>query len=117
MDVASAARRQSLIGMRNVLAHRGASGLCMAESADHISCQEVVELVTHYLDKALAPDEAALFEQHFDFCDGCAWYVEQIKATAAALGEIREGDISPEAKDRLLSAFRSWRGSRSPTSS
>jgi anti-sigma factor RsiW len=83
----------------------------MAESADHISCQEVVELVTDYLDKALPPDDAALFEQHTNFCDGCIRYVEQIKATAAALGEIREEDISPEAKDRLLSAFRNWRGS------
>lgn len=83
----------------------------MAESADHISCQAVVELVTDYLDKALPPDEAALFEQHINFCDGCIRYVEQITATAAALGEIREGDISPEAKDRLLSAFRNWRGS------
>jgi anti-sigma factor RsiW len=83
----------------------------MAESADRISCQEVVELVTDYLDKALPPDEAALFEQHINFCDGCIRYVEQIKATAAALGEIREEDISPEAKDRLLSVFRNWRGS------
>jgi anti-sigma factor RsiW len=83
----------------------------MTESADHISCQEVVELVTDYLDKALPPDEAALFEQHINFCDGCIWHVEQIKATAAALGEIREEDISPEAKDRLLRAFRNWRDS------
>ena len=45
----------------------------MAESADHISCQEAVELVTDYLDKALPPDEAALFEQHINFCDGCIW--------------------------------------------
>jgi len=83
----------------------------MAESADHINCQEVVELVTDYLDKALPPDEAALFEQHTNFCDGCMRYVEQIKATAAALGEIREEDISQEARERLLSEFRNWTGS------
>ena len=82
-----------------------------ANTYEELSCQELVELVTDYLDKALPPDEAALFEQHINFCDGCIRYVEQIKATAAALGEIREGDISPEAKDRLLSAFRNWRGS------
>ena len=83
----------------------------MAESADHMSCQLVVELVTDYLDKALPPDEAVLFEQHINVCDGCIRYVEQIKATAAALGELREEDISPEARERLLSAFRNWRGS------
>jgi anti-sigma factor RsiW len=83
----------------------------MAESAEHISCQEVVELVTDYLDRALPADQAALFEQHINFCDGCVRYVEQIKATAEALGEVREEDVSPEAKDRLMAAFRNWRGS------
>jgi anti-sigma factor RsiW len=83
----------------------------MAESADHISCQEVVELVTDYLDEALPAEEAALFEQHINFCEGCVWYVEQIRRTAGALGEVREEDISPEAKERLMGAFRDWRGS------
>jgi anti-sigma factor RsiW len=83
----------------------------MAESHDHVSCQEVVELVTDYLDGALPAEEAALFEQHLNFCEGCVWYVEQIRATAAAVGEVREEDIAPETKDRLMSAFRDWRGS------
>ena len=83
----------------------------MAESADHLSCQEVVELVAGYLDGALSAEEAALFEQHINFCEGCVWYVEQIKTTVETLGEVREEDIPSEAKDRLMSAFRDWRGS------
>lgn len=83
----------------------------MAESHDHLSCQEVVELVTGYLDGVLPAEEAALFEQHLNFCEGCVWYLEQIKATVETLGEVREEDMPPEAKDRLMSAFRDWRGS------
>jgi anti-sigma factor RsiW len=83
----------------------------MADSHDHLSCQEVVELVTDYLDGALSSEDAALFEQHLNFCDGCVWYVDQIKATVETLGEVREEDISPEAKDRLLAVFRDWKGS------
>ena len=83
----------------------------MAESHDHLSCQEVVELVTGYLDGALSGEEAALFEQHLNFCDGCVWYVDQIKTTVEAVGEIRDEDIPPEAKDRLMTAFRNWRAS------
>ena len=83
----------------------------MAESADHLSCQEVVELVTDYLDGALATEHAALFEQHLNFCEGCVWYVDQLKATVEVVGEIREEHIEPEAKDRLMSAFRDWRRS------
>jgi anti-sigma factor RsiW len=83
----------------------------MAESHDHLSCQEVVELVTAYLDGALPSEDATLFEQHLNFCDGCVWYVDQIKATVEAVGEAREDDISPEAKDRLMTAFRNWKAS------
>jgi anti-sigma factor RsiW len=83
----------------------------MAESHDHISCQEVVELVTDYVEGSLSGDEASLFEQHLNFCDGCIWYVDQIKTTVAAAGEVREEDISPEAKDRLMTAFRDWKSS------
>jgi anti-sigma factor RsiW len=83
----------------------------MAESHDHLSCQEVVELVTGYLDGALTSEEASLFEQHLNFCDGCIWYVDQIRTTVDAAGEVREEDISPEAKDRLMTAFRDWKGS------
>jgi anti-sigma factor RsiW len=81
----------------------------MGEPHDHLSCQEVVELVTDYLDGALARDEAALFEQHLNFCDGCVRYVDQIKATVETVGEAREEDIPPQAKEWLLTAFRNWR--------
>jgi predicted anti-sigma-YlaC factor YlaD len=83
----------------------------MAESADHLSCQEVVELVTDYLDESLSAEDAVLFEQHLNFCEGCVWYVDQIRTTVEMLGEIREEDIPPETKDRLMGAFRNWRRS------
>ena len=83
----------------------------MAESADHLSCQEVVELVTDYLEESLSAEDSALFEQHLNFCEGCVWYVDQLRATIGVVGEIREDDIPAETKDRLMGAFRNWRGS------
>jgi len=86
-------------------------GTWMAESHEHLSCQEVVELVTEYLDGALTAERASLFEQHLNFCDGCVWYVDQIKMTVDAVGEVREEDVPPEARDRLMTAFRAWKSS------
>jgi anti-sigma factor RsiW len=83
----------------------------MAESAEHISCQEVVELVTDYLETALPAEEAALFEQHLNFCEGCVWYVDQIRTTIATVGGIREEDVPDETRERLVTAFRDWRRS------
>jgi anti-sigma factor RsiW len=83
----------------------------MPESPDHITCQEVVELVNDYLEGALPPDETELFEQHLSFCQGCESYVEQLRATVATVGRIGEEDISPDTRQRLLDAFRGWRHS------
>jgi len=83
----------------------------MDDAAQHITCQEVVELVTDYLESALPADEAALFEQHLNFCDGCVIYVDQIRRTVATVGHIREEDVPDETREKLLTAFREWKRS------
>jgi anti-sigma factor RsiW len=77
--------------------------------AEHVTCQEVVELVTDYLDHALPADEAALFEQHINFCDGCDFYLAQMRTTIQTVGRIGEEHVPPDARERLLTAFRDWR--------
>jgi hypothetical protein len=77
--------------------------------AEHVTCQEVVELVSDYLEHALPADEAALFEQHINFCDGCEWYLDQMRATIATVGRIEEQDVPPQTRASLLAAFRDWR--------
>jgi len=83
----------------------------MAESAEHVTCQEVVELVTDYLEQALPADEAAVFEQHLNFCDGCDWYVDQMRTTIATVGRIEEENVPSGMRDKLLAAFRDRRRS------
>jgi hypothetical protein len=79
--------------------------------AEHVSCQEVVELVTDYLERTLPALETALFEQHLNFCDGCVFYVEQMRTAVATVGRLREDDVPVEARERLLIAFREWKRS------
>jgi anti-sigma factor RsiW len=83
----------------------------MTESPDHISCREVVELITGYLEGALPAGETAVFEQHLNFCEGCVFYLEQMRGTIAAAGAIVEDDLAAEDRDRLVAAFRGWRTS------
>jgi anti-sigma factor RsiW len=83
----------------------------MAESHDHISCSELVELVTDYLEGALPADQRSLFEEHLNLCDGCVLYVDQLEQTVALAGRLRVEDLPAEAKARLLTAFSEW-GSR-----
>jgi hypothetical protein len=83
----------------------------MAESAAHLTCREVVELVSDYLEGALPADEAELLEQHLNFCEGCELYVDQMRMTVACVGRLREEDLPPEARERLVAAFRDWKRS------
>ncbi len=80
---------------------------------DDLACQQFVELVTEYLDDAMAPEVRSRFERHLAECPGCADYLDQIRATRRALGRIDMDALSDEARDQLLTTFRSWRSRRS----
>jgi anti-sigma factor RsiW len=74
-----------------------------------LSCQEVVELVTEYLDGALAPEDVARFDHHLSRCEGCAVYVEQIRMTIEAVGRAGAEDVPAGTRDGLVAAFREFR--------
>ena len=78
---------------------------------EELSCQELVELVTDYLEDALPEDLRARFEQHIAHCTGCQTYLEQMRATIRATGGLTPESLSPEAERALLDAFRGWRPS------
>ena len=75
-----------------------------------LACQQVVELVTSYLDDALDPADRERFEEHLVFCDGCKNYLEQIRATIRLTGRV-EHELPPELEAGLLEALRGWRAS------
>jgi anti-sigma factor RsiW len=76
---------------------------------EQLSCQELVELVTDYLEGALSPREHERLERHIETCDGCRAYVEQMRQTIELTGALTVDDVSPEAELALLEAFRAWR--------
>ena len=75
-----------------------------------ITCRQFVELVTEYLENRLDAGERDRFEQHLAVCPGCARYLDQIRASTQVLGHVTLDTISPQARDQLMDAFRSWRG-------
>jgi anti-sigma factor RsiW len=82
-----------------------------AVDTEALSCQEVVELVTEYLDGALAAADVQRFEQHLAGCGDCTRYVEQLQATIAMTGTLTIDDLTPEMEAALVQEFRGWRGS------
>jgi anti-sigma factor RsiW len=76
---------------------------------DELTCQELVELVTKYLEGALSPAERTRFEAHLTMCDGCSRYLEHMRRTIRLVGKLSEETIAPEAEQALLQVFRSWK--------
>jgi anti-sigma factor RsiW len=71
-------------------------------------CEELVEVVTEYLDGALPRRDRRRFERHLKQCPWCESYLEQIREVVRTLGRLTEETIPPEARDELLVAFQDW---------
>ncbi len=78
------------------------------ERLDELSCQEFAELVTDYLEDALELSTRARFDEHLTDCLDCPVYLRQMKEIIGAVGLLREEDVSAEAREVLMSRFRSW---------
>ena len=73
---------------------------------DEITCKEVVELVTDYLEQALLPEVQAIFEAHVADCPGCDTYIAQVQKTIAMLRKLTEEQMFPGTREELLEMFR-----------
>jgi predicted anti-sigma-YlaC factor YlaD len=74
-----------------------------------ISCQEVVEVITDYLEGKLSPEDVAIFDAHLALCDGCQFYLDQMRITIATVGHVEEEAVPAELRDAVLAAFRNRR--------
>ena len=71
-------------------------------------CQDLVELVTEYLEGTLSPEDREQFDKHLRRCEGCTHYLEQMRRTISLSGKLTEDHLSQAAKDELLALFRDW---------
>ena len=81
----------------------------MADSVEPgltIRCQQVVELVTDYLEGALDSTTRTELEAHLELCPACAEYVRQMQATLRMVGHVPLESLSTQAKADLIAAFR-----------
>lgn len=78
-----------------------------------LTCQELVELVTDYLEGSMSATQRARFEEHLAKCTGCRNYLAQMRRTISSLGRLSEESLPPQARDDLLGVFRDWKKAKS----
>ena len=74
-----------------------------------MTCRLAVELMTDYLEGALAEPERARFEAHLAGCDACTAYLEQLRAAIATLGAIEADTVPADVLDGLVDVYRRYR--------
>jgi anti-sigma factor RsiW len=72
-----------------------------------VTCREFVDFVMAYLDGELDAGERARFDAHLAVCPDCVRYLDQYRATVAAVQrEGEEGDALPDGvPDDLVQAI------------
>jgi anti-sigma factor RsiW len=86
------------------------SGLLRFRSRSHgLVCQQVVELVTDYLEGALSPVDHRRFEVHLADCPHCTEYLAQIRETITLVGQVTPEDLTPQMRTDLTDLYRRWR--------
>jgi anti-sigma factor RsiW len=69
-----------------------------------MTCRELVERVTDYLEGKLPAPDVEELTRHLQQCDGCAEYVHQIRSTVHVAGAIR---LDAPDREALRRNFRS----------
>ena len=76
-----------------------------------MTCRRATELMTDYLEGALKGPERRRFEAHLADCDGCTAYLDQMRATIAAVGTLDADDVPAEVLEELVDLYRRYRSS------
>jgi hypothetical protein len=78
----------------------------MSSAPEDQACNELVELVTEYLEGSLPVSEVERIEGHLAICTGCEAHFEQMRALAGGLDGLERDSLAAEKRGALLDAFR-----------
>jgi anti-sigma factor RsiW len=84
----------------------------MLWSRNELVCQEMVELITDYLEGALTRSQRRRFEAHLAGCEHCTEYVQQMRATIRLTGRLRAEDMTPAMHEEFSEIYRRWRSEK-----
>jgi anti-sigma factor RsiW len=78
-------------------------------NTDEMACRELVGVISAYLDGTLPAEDRRRFDAHLEECPYCVNYLDQMRETIEALGELAADSIAPERRREIVEAFSAWR--------
>jgi hypothetical protein len=77
----------------------------------NLTCRELVELVTDYLEDILPRQIRDRFEEHLRACEGCATYLDQLRILLRAFGQLRDEWVARPVLGSLREVLAAWKRS------
>ena len=74
-----------------------------------LTCQEITELVTDYLEGVMSAEERLRFDMHVGLCRHCRAYLNQMRDTTALLGQLSDEPVPDSVMSELRERFREWK--------
>ena len=74
-----------------------------------LTCREITELITDYMEGQLGFMESLSFQMHLGLCRNCRNYLHQLRQTVKTLGRLPDEPIPDDVKDELMKRFRDWK--------
>ena len=78
-------------------------------TSSDLACQEMVELITDYLEGALSRRQRRRFEAHLAGCEHCSEYLAQMRTTIRLSGALEVSDLTPQMRQEFAHLYRRWR--------
>ncbi len=79
----------------------------MPETPD-MPCDELVEVITAYIEDRLPADDLIRLEAHLEVCAACRMYIAQFRVTIERSGHLPVRPLPAETQETLLNVFRGW---------
>lgn len=74
-----------------------------------LTCQEITELVTEYLEGRMGTEDRLRFEKHVGLCRHCRAYLSQMRKTTQMLGKMSSEPVPDRVMAELRETFRGWK--------
>jgi predicted anti-sigma-YlaC factor YlaD len=81
-------------------------------TAHRMTCEQLVELVTDYLEGALSDEERERFEEHIELCPMCRVHLDRMRGLIHQLGGLHQRDIDSQVLAEIQARFAGWHSRR-----
>lgn len=73
-----------------------------------LTCQQLTDLVTDYLEGRLSLWQRLKFELHVGMCPHCRRFLKQMRQTREVLGHLPPVELPPDLEAELMERFEGW---------